>query len=113
MGIYRPQLSKVALGAEKTVPWEKVFSTLRLLKKLKTEGYRIFSIEQAENSIPYYKAPKNGKFCLILGNEVSGLPKNILSASDEILEIPMRGKKESLNVSVSAGIAIFGILYRR
>lgn len=130
LGRLRPQLIKVSLGAEKTVPYEKFFSVSKLIDKLKRKGYKIFSIEQAKNSIPYHKLPKsytsNNKFCLILGNEVNGLPLSILKKSGKILEIPMKGEtvrgvrhpknsgkgKESLNVSVSFGIVAFGLTYR-
>jgi tRNA G18 (ribose-2'-O)-methylase SpoU len=126
----RPQLIKVSLGAEKTVPYEKFFSASRLIGKLRKEGYKIFAVEQARNSIPYYKLPKSyvsdNKFCLIVGSEVDGLPLPILKKSDKILEIPMKGEvvrnirhpknagrgKESLNVSVSFGIVAFGLTYR-
>lgn len=111
----RPQLTKVSLGAEKYIPWEKVFGTSRLIGRLKKEKYKIFAVEQSKKSIPYYKIPKsyipmptgrqvNSKFCLILGSEVKGLPPSILKKSDKILEIPMLGQKESLNVSVAFGI---------
>ncbi|MGC9610615.1 MAG: TrmH family RNA methyltransferase [Minisyncoccia bacterium] len=113
-----PQLAKVALGAEKTVPWESVKSpqaVLKLIKILKKEGYKILAIEQSEKSIPYYQLKAKSsqlKAVLIMGNEVKGLPKSILKNADKILEIPMQGDKESLNVSVAFGIVIFGLLYR-
>ena len=107
----RKQLTKVSLGAEKYVPWEKVESTSRLIDKLKRDGYKILSVEQNKNSTQYYKLPKsyilNSKFCLVLGSEVNGLSQSILKKSDKILEIPMLGKKESLNVSVAFGIVAY------
>ena len=107
----RSQLIKVSLGAEKYVPWEKVESTSRLIDKLKRDGYKILSVEQNKNSTQYYKLPKsyilNSKFCLVLGSEVNGLSQSILKKSDKILEIPMLGKKESLNVSVAFGIVAY------
>ena len=110
-GKYRPQISKVALGAEKVVPWEKVRSATVLIKKLKREKYKVFAVEQAKNSILYSALPKSyilyPKFCLVLGAEVTGLPPSILKLCDKILEIPMHGKKESLNVSVAAGIVMY------
>ncbi|MGC9603122.1 MAG: TrmH family RNA methyltransferase [Minisyncoccia bacterium] len=113
-GKIRPQLAKVSLGAEKTVPWESVRASeeIKLIKELKRGGYKILSVEQSKKSVPYFKFKSTGKIALIMGNEVKGLPKNILKISDEILEIPMRGRKESLNVSVAFGIAIFGLLYK-
>ncbi len=109
-GRIRPQFAKVSLGAEKNVPWEKVFSITRLLKKLRANGCKIFAIEQNRISIPYYKLKTENlkqKIALVLGNEVGGLPSSILKLCDKILEIPMLGKKESLNVSVAFGIVAY------
>ena len=110
-GKHRAQLTKVSLGAERSVKWEKINATSVLIKKLKKDGYKIFAVEQNKKSVPYYKIPKsyilNSKFCLVMGNEVKGLPKTILKLADKILEIPMKGKKESLNVSVAFGIVAF------
>jgi tRNA G18 (ribose-2'-O)-methylase SpoU len=109
-GRERKGFAKVSLGAEKTVPWEQAKQLAPALKKLKQEGYEIVAVEQDKKSISlfdYRSTKASGKIALILGNEVSGLPKNILALADTIVEIPMRGKKESLNVSVAAGIALF------
>ena len=110
----RTQLTKVSLGAEKYLAWEKVGSTARLLNNLKKQGYKIFAIEQSKKSTPYYKIPKsyilNSKFCLVLGNEIRGLPLSILKRADKILEIPMQGKKESLNVAIAFGIIAFHLI---
>ena len=118
-GKYRQQLIKVSLGAEKYVAWEKVGSasspqaTLKLIEKLKGDGCKIFAIEQSKKSIPYYKLKnlntKKLKTALVLGNEVKGLPPSILNRADKILEIPMKGKKESLNVAVAFGIVVFSL----
>ena len=103
-GRARADLAKVALGAEQTVPWEHVDSPLDLIKKLKKEKYEIVALEQAGGAVDYkdFKIKKNT--LVIFGNEVGGVSKEILDASDAIAEIPMKGKKESLNVSVAAGI---------
>jgi len=110
----RQQLTKVSLGAEKYLKWEKVRSTAPLINKLKRENYKIFAVEQNEKSIPYYKLPKsyilNSRSCLVLGNELKGLPKSILKRADKILEIPMKGRKESLNVAVAFGIVVFYLI---
>ncbi|MDX1608022.1 MAG: RNA methyltransferase [Candidatus Spechtbacterales bacterium] len=111
---YRPQISKVALGAEKTVPWEKCGPTWRLLDKLKEDSYTIFAIEQHERSIPYNKVrlarSEKKKSALVLGHEIKGLSQGVLKRCDRILEIPMAGEKESLNVSVAFGIVIFSLI---
>ena len=104
-GHSRPQLTKVSLGAEKTVAWEKVSKTLTAISRLKKDGYTIIAVEQAPGSIPYFDLKlKNDKVALIMGHEVKGLPGSILKAVDKVAEIPMRGKKESLNVGVAFGI---------
>ena len=112
-GKLRPQLGKVSLGAEKSVAWEQFKSTTTLIKKLKKDGYKIFAIEQNKKSILYYEAafPRESAVALVLGHEVKGLPSSILKLADKILEIPMCGKKESLNVSVVFGIIVFHLIY--
>lgn len=114
-GKIRPQFAKVSLGAEKYVAWEKCASASRVIEKLKKDGYKIFAVEQAKNSIPYYKVKAKNlklKAAFVLGNEVRGLPKSILKRADKIIEIPMRGKKESLNVAVALGIVVFSFRFR-
>ncbi len=112
-----PQIAKTALGAEKNIAWEKigksisVLPTLKLIKNLKSEGYKIISIEQNSKSITYYKYKTTKKelekTVIIMGNELKGVPLSILKISDKILEIPMMGKKNSLNVSSAYAIAIY------
>jgi len=108
----RQQLTKVSLGAEKYVEWEKVKSTGLLIDKLKKDRYKILAIEQAKNATTYYKLKikRQDKIALIVGSEVKGLPKSILNKADKILEIPMYGRKESLNVSVAFGIVAFHLV---
>lgn len=106
-------ITKVSLGAEKYIPWEKVKSTVKIVNKLKKDGYTILAVEQSKKSIPYFslsfprKRKSRNKFALVLGNEINGLSPAILKRADKILEIPMRGRKESLNVSVAFGIIVF------
>jgi tRNA G18 (ribose-2'-O)-methylase SpoU len=116
-GDKRKELTKVSLGAEDYVQWEKIGNsprpnaTLSLIEKLKKDGYEIIAIEQDKNSIPYSKfKTKNNKLALIVGDEVRGISKSILKHCNSILEIPMRGKKESLNVSVAFGIVAYSLL---
>ena len=110
-GRLRQPLTKVSLGAENFVEWEKCGQATRLIDKLKKQKYKIFAIEQSKKSVPYYnlqlKNLKTKKLCLVLGNEIKGLPLSILKKADKILEIPMHGKKESLNVAVAFGIIAF------
>lgn len=104
------EMKKVSLGGEASVPWEKVFSVSRLVKDLKEKGFQIVSLEQAKDSIDYKKFKPKYSVAIILGNEVNGVSKNTLKNSDVKIEIPMKGKKESLNVSVATGVALFRIL---
>lgn len=109
-GKLRPQLTKVSLGAEKYIEWEHCKSTTRLIDKLRRNGYKIFSIEQNKKSTSYQLSGVRRRTVLVVGNEIKGLPQSILKRSDKILEIPMRGKKESLNVGVAFGIVAFHLI---
>lgn len=104
------KVEKTALGAEKTVPWEQHKQTWRLLAKLKKEGIKIVALEQTPKSVDYRKFKPKFPMILVLGNEVSGLSKEILKYADKIIAIPMYGQKESLNVSVAVGIALYKVI---
>ncbi|MBP6858527.1 MAG: TrmH family RNA methyltransferase [Candidatus Pacebacteria bacterium] len=118
-GRKRKDLVKVSLGAEDLVAWEYVAdtkATLTLIKDIKKEGFTVVALEQDERSVDYREisqkiksgaTKKNAGVALILGNEVGGVSKELLKSADYIMEIPMAGKKESLNVSVAAGVALF------
>lgn len=108
-GRKRKDIAKSALGAEEFVIWEQKKNILPLIQKLKRENFKIIAIEQAENSVDYKKVKLKNRNAFIVGAEVSGIPKNILEKCDVIAEIPMHGKKESLNVSVALGVALFRI----
>ncbi len=103
----RNDFAKSALGSEKTVAWEYAKSPSKFLSSLKKDGVQILAVEQSPQSIDYKKAKIGPKTLVIFGNEVSGVYRSILNKADAALEIPMRGMKESLNVSVSAGIVLF------
>ncbi|MDO8518049.1 MAG: RNA methyltransferase [bacterium] len=111
-GRLRSDFNKVSLGAEKSVEWEQCKTLATAIKKLKQENFLILAIEQSKNSTSLfdYHPPKNQPIAIILGNEVRGISPASLKHADAILEIPMRGSKESLNVSVTAGIALFTLL---
>lgn len=104
------EIAKTALGAEKVVPWEYAKATNNLVKKLKKGGFKIIAIEQSKNSLDYKKIRVKGNPAFIIGNEVDGISKSTLCLSDIVAEIPMQGDKESLNVSVAYGVAVFRIL---
>lgn len=109
-GRKRGDLAKSALGAEEFVPWEQKKNISSLLKILKEEKFQIIGIEQDDNSIDYKKVKLKNSNAFIVGAEVTGIPKNVLKKCDVIAEIPMRGKKESLNVSVALGVVLFAAL---
>ena len=104
------EIGKTALGAEKTVPWEHEDNIFALLARLKKEGFQIIAVEQSEKSVDYKKATLTEKTVLLFGSEVEGVSPSVLNECDVIAEIPMLGKKESLNVSVSVGAALFRML---
>lgn len=108
----RKDFSKVSLGAEKTVPWVHMKTAGAAIKQLKKEGFTIVAVEQDKTSKPLfeYRPKENENIALVLGNEVRGVSKPTLTLCDVVVEIPMRGTKESLNVSVAAGIAMFTML---
>ena len=104
------EIEKTSLGASLTVPWEDVSSVIELIKKLQNEGIKIVAVEQMENSIPLSSLPNYEKRAFVVGNEVDGVAKEVLELADVIVEIPMLGQKESLNVSVAAGIILYNDL---
>ncbi|MFA5107615.1 MAG: RNA methyltransferase [Patescibacteria group bacterium] len=104
------KIAKVALGAEKYLPWEHHAQTVRLIKRLKNDGYTIVALEQSRKSVQYNTCRVRAPFALVVGNEVKGLPSKILSLADRVVEIPMRGQKESLNVAVATGIVLFQLI---
>lgn len=101
------QIQKTALGAESLVPFE--YFEEPPIETLRSNGYRIVGLEQDERSIMLseYSAPE--KIALLLGEEVEGITRELIDACDDIIEIPMVGKKESFNVSVAAGIAMYAL----
>lgn len=100
-------LAKASLGAEKFVEWEKAKNLKSLISNLKTEKFKIIGVEQSPKSKNYKLLSTNANLAFVFGNEVKGLSKKDLSLCDQIVEIPMKGKKESLNVAVTAGIVLF------
>ncbi len=106
------QIAKAALGAEKVIPWEKVTTLASVFKKLAKEKVTIIALEQSKDSLDYKKVKSKGDWALLVGNEVEGIVPKVLKQCDVIAEIPMKGSKESLNVSVATGIALFQIAQR-
>ncbi len=103
------EIHKTALGAEDAVKWCYYKDTLAAVEALKQDGYRIFSIEQAANSLPLetFQPEPGEKYGVIFGHEVHGVQQEVVNASHGCIEIPQHGTKHSLNVSVTAGIVIW------
>ncbi len=105
------EIHKAALGAEDTVEWEYAADTPELVRRLKTEGYTVIAVEQAENSVMLhdFRPQHNEKYAFIFGNEVKGVQQGAVDLCDLVLEIPQYGK-HSLNVSVSIGVILWDIV---
>lgn len=101
------RISKTALGAEGSVPWEFRASAADLLREMKDGGYQIVFLEQTGGSIPYDAFEPVSPFCLVLGNEIEGVSNDLEGLCDAAVEIPMAGLKNSLNVTVAFGIAAY------
>ena len=108
------EIHKTALDAEKSVDWEYFGKTEEAIKKLKQEGFKIFAVEQVENSIPLpdFQPGKNEKLALVFGNEVKGVQQKVVNLCNGAIEIPQYGTKHSFNVSVSAGIVLWDIFQK-
>ena len=105
----QPEIHKTALGAEFSMNWQYYENTQDAVLEYKRKGYHIFSIEQVEGSIklPDLQLQEDGKYVVILGNEVKGVQQEVVDMSDDSIEIPQYGTKHSLNVSVTSGIIIW------
>jgi len=122
-GRKRKDFSKVSLGAEDFVPWEQIDNIQSTINNLKKEGYKIIALEQDPRSTHLTPNPsphpriggqarrkeRGERFVLIVGNEVDGISRLNLDICDHTVEIPMRGQKESMNVSVATGIALYAL----
>ncbi|RYG01425.1 MAG: TrmH family RNA methyltransferase [Chitinophagaceae bacterium] len=114
---YTPQpphrdIHKTALGATETVKWQYAATTVEAVQKLKSEGYKVYAVEQAEDSIPLhaFSFNDNDKLAVVFGNEVTGVDDNVLELCDGCIEIPQLGMKHSLNISVAAGIVLWELV---
>lgn len=105
----QPEIVKTSLGASEVIPFEHIENEdkEKLIERLKREGFVIVAVEQTSDSVSLYEFAVPSKVCYILGNEIEGVSEKLLALADTAVEIPMSGQKESLNVSVTAGIALF------
>lgn len=101
------EIAKTALGAELTIPWEYATSPAKFLRVSKKEGYRVVGVELDPRAIDYKTYTPGEHTLIVMGNEVRGLSPSLRAHCDVLLEIPMRGKKESLNVATAFGVALF------
>jgi 23S rRNA (guanosine2251-2'-O)-methyltransferase len=108
------EILKTALGSTESVAWEHHADAVQAVQELKQQGYQIISVEQTQNStlLHQFIPNKDGKFVLVMGNEVEGVNQEIINLSDTILEIPQFGTKHSLNVAVSAGIVLWDVYFK-
>ncbi len=104
-----PELHKTALGAEDSVAWQHYADVLQAIADLRDQGYTILSVEQVHGSVSLEQYPidRDGKYAVILGNEVRGVSQEAVDASDACLELPQLGTKHSLNVACTAAIVMW------
>ena len=102
----RKEISKTALGAEESVPWEHARDPLPVIDKLRRDGWSIVALEITDSAQDLTEFVAPDKVCLVVGHELTGIPEDILTNANAVIKIPMLGEKESLNVAVAAGIAL-------
>lgn len=102
-----PEIHKTALGAEETVAFRYFADTLEAVRSLQADGYTVYAVEQAHNSIDFDSIQVSGKTAVVLGHEVFGVQQAVVDAADGCIEIKQYGTKHSLNVSVTAGIVLY------
>lgn len=105
------EIAKTALGAEEYISWRDYKTPMQLLRNLKKDGWHIVGVEQDARAQNYRTFKAGPKTLFVVGNEVRGLSKSLRDACDSLVEIPMKGKKESLNVAVATGVVLFGTDY--
>lgn len=108
----RSDINKTAIGAEEFVDWTHFESGIEAIESLRKDGYYIVGLEQTTEStpLPEFDVQAHDKICLVLGNEVTGIDEEVLPLIHEFVAIPQYGHKHSLNVSVAAGVVLYGLL---
>ena len=104
------RIKKASINTWQWVDWEYIESTLDAVNKLKSENVTIVAVEQDARSKPFYKVSYEFPLAIVVGNETSGVSKNVLDLADMIVEMPMWGINTSLNVMVSCGIILYEIM---
>lgn len=104
----RKEIEKTALGSTKSVPWAYAKRPVDAILELRSKGYKACCLELTDKTIPYYSAKRSDfPICLVIGNEITGVSREVIAQCDLAFEIPMFGIKQSLNVAVAFGIALF------
>lgn len=109
----RVEITKSALGAETWIPWEHEKDPLTVISRLRRDTVSVVALEQTKDAIEISEFTPTFPLCLVVGNEINGVPDDILQQCDTVVQLPMRGRKESLNVSVAFGIAAYEIAKQR
>jgi len=111
----KPGISKTALGADDTVPWEHHANPIALIQQLRLQHYQIAAVETTVHSVDLFDWNPVFPVCILFGHEVDGLPKALLDLCDTYIRIPMLGRKHSLNVATAGGVVVYELLrkYRR
>lgn len=107
------EIKKTALGAEETVHWKHFPSAVEAIDNLRDNGYKVFAVEQVENSISLEKFIPAEKTAVIFGNEVTGVEQTTIGLCDGTIEIPQLGMKHSLNIATAAGVVLWELVRRR
>lgn len=105
----REEITKTAIGAEEVVPWEYWIDAKECMAMLNKKSVQLVALEQTKKSIDYRKFKPKYPICLVVGHEIDGVEKGILNLCDTAIQIPMYGKKQSLNVSVAFGVAVYAL----
>ncbi len=103
----RKEITKTALGAEETVPWEQAADPVSVVEQLRKDGWQIAALELRPGALRIEDFIPEERVCILVGHELTGVPEELLTRSDVTVKIPMLGKKESLNVAVATGIALY------
>ncbi len=106
----RAEIHKAALGAEQSVPWEYFENPVEIIQQLKDEGQRIIILEHTDQPQLYHEVDYKFPLCLVVGHEITGVSDEVVDLADMAIEIPMFGIKQSLNVAVAYGIAVYEII---
>jgi tRNA G18 (ribose-2'-O)-methylase SpoU len=107
----RKEIDKTALGSTLTVPWEYHQDPLTAVHQLKEQHVKICVVELTDKSVPYYDlSSEDFPLCLVVGNEITGVSKEVIGMADRAIEIPMFGNKQSLNVAVAYGVVLYDCL---